>query len=123
MIRYLLLPLLAATPAAAFTAQNDMRVIPTGTAAFSVPWNGDSAPTAFWCAAGDYVIRDLGQPPYTRIYRTSPVPRQSGQPMDFALSAQTSVGDTGLALFGSDDGGVSAAFAQNFCNDLHDDNN
>jgi len=123
MIRYLLLPLVIATPAAAFTAQNDMRVNPTGNSSFSVPWRGDSAPTAFWCAAGDYVIRGLGQSPSTRVYRTSPVPRRSGQPMDFSLSAQLSVGDTGLAVFGSDDGGVSAAFAQNFCNELHDGTN
>jgi hypothetical protein len=116
MIRQALLLTLIALPAQAFTAANDMRVLPTANGGFSVPWSGDSAARAFWCAAGDYVIRGLGQPPATRIYRTSPLPRHSGQPMDFALSAAASAGSTGLALLGSDDGGVSAAFAQNFCN-------
>lgn len=111
-----LLPLIVAAPAQAFVAQNDMRVLPTGSAAFSVPWSGDSAPTAFWCAAGDYVIRGLGQSPATKVYRTSSVPRRSGQPMEFSLSAQASVGETGLAVFGGDDGGLTAAFAQNLCN-------
>jgi hypothetical protein len=119
MTRYLyLLPFLVATEAQAFTARNDMRVVPTGSTAFSVPWSGDSAATAFWCAAGDYVIRALGQPPGTRIYRTSPLPRRSGQPMQFSLSPEASIGSTGLAVLGSDDGGLSAAFAQNFCDGL-----
>lgn len=118
MIRHALLLSLIALPAQAFTAQNDMRVQPTGNTTFSVPWRGDSAPQAFWCAAGDYVIRALGQSPATRIYRTSPLPRRSGQPMQFALSPEASIGSTGLAVFGATDGGLSAAFARNLCNHL-----
>ncbi len=115
MIRLTLLLTLAAVPAQAFTASNDLRVQPTGNTAFTVPYGGNSAPSAFWCAAGDYVVQALGQPPGTRIYRTSPPPRRAGQGMDFALAAAASPGKTGLALLGSDDGSITAALAQALC--------
>jgi len=115
MIRLALALTLVALPAAAFTARNNMQVQPTGDVSFHVPWSGDSAPTAFWCAAGDYVLHRLGAAPDTVIYRTSPVPRRSGQGVDFSLSAQASVGETGLAVWGTHNGGLTAAFAANFC--------
>ena len=117
----LLLPILLASPAQAFTAANDLRVVASGNATFSVPYGDNSAPTAFWCAAGDYVVRGLGQSPATRIYRTSPVPRRSGQGMDFTLVAGAGVGKTGLIRLGGDDGSITAANAQAFCSRMDDD--
>ena len=114
ILRALALTLLA-SPAMAFTASNDLAVRATGKDTFSVPYGGQSGPAAFWCAAGDYVVRDLRQGPQTRIYRTSPVPRKSGQGMAFSLTASASAGKSGLILLGSDDGGVSAVMAQTLC--------
>lgn len=115
MIRLTLLLAFAGLPAHAFTASNDMLVQPTGEAAFAVPYHSDSAATAFWCAAGDYVVSGLGQRGDTVIYRTSAVPRRSGQPMTFSLMPAYSAGNTGLAVLGSNTGGMSAGLAQTFC--------
>ena len=106
---------LIASPAMAFTASNDLVVHPASAGQFSVPANGQSEPRAFWCAAGDYVLRGLGQGPQTRIYRTSALPRATGQGMDFSLDASQSAGKTGLLWVKPDDGGMSAALAQSFC--------
>ena len=119
ILRVLAVLSLLASPAFAFTASNDLRVHPTGDGQFTVPYRGQSAAAAFWCAAGDYVVRDLRQPASTRIYRTSAVPRLSGQGMDFALTAAASTGKTGLVLLGPDDGSISAALAQSLCDVLN----
>ncbi|MEO6301222.1 MAG: hypothetical protein ABIV25_15630 [Paracoccaceae bacterium] len=115
MIRYAIFPLLFALPAQAFTASNNMGVQATGNAAFSVPYDGDASPAAFWCAAGQYVHYALGQPVATRIYRTSSLPRHSGQGMDFTLTAADSAGKTGLIMLGGEDGSISAAHAEVLC--------
>jgi hypothetical protein len=119
-----LLPLVLFTALAtpgAFTAANGLHVQTTGAESFAVPYRGLSGPTDFWCAAGDYTIRALGQPAATPIFRTSPLPRRSGEGMEFSLNATASVGKTGLALLGADTDGVSAALAQSLCSSIHSD--
>ena len=109
---------LALVPAAApaWIAQNDLIVEPTGASDFTVPFRGKSEAREFWCAAGDYVIRELGKPPGTRIYRTSSPPRRSGQGISFSLSSE---GATKPGIFLLSGGpGLSAGFAQNFCKEV-----
>ena len=110
------------TAAPAWMAENGLVVEPSGGSDFSVPYRGKSGARDFWCAAGDYVIRELGKPPGTRIYRTSSSPRRSGQGIRFSLSSDGAK-KPGLFLF---TGGrsVSAGHARGFCRDLldiHDD--
>ncbi|MCV6594718.1 MAG: hypothetical protein OIF48_17340 [Silicimonas sp.] len=106
--------LLLASPAAAFRAQNDMQVIAEG-AGFHVAYRGGRAGVSdFWCAAGDYVIRDRGQPGATRIYRTSGVPRRAGDGMRFSLSPEGAKPTGLLRPFGSKTS-VSAAEARFLC--------
>ena len=97
-----------------YIAQNKLLVVPINATDFTVPFRGLSGDSDFWCAAGDYVIRSLGLPPATPIYRTSPPPRPGGAGIDFSLSPEGAQ-DPGLAIL-SRDLGVSASFARNFCN-------
>lgn len=105
-----------AGPSAAFQAQNKMVVEPRGTTDFHVAYLGGRAGAPdFWCAAGDYVVRKLGQPANTRIYRTTSVPRRSGMGLDFSLSSEGAKPTGLLVLFGSNRF-VSAANARALCN-------
>lgn len=115
MLRTILIAasLVTATQAQAFMAENRLIVIPTGSQDFTVPWRGESAAAEFWCAAGDYVRRELGMPGTTRIYRTSG-PRRSGQGVDFSLSPEGAQ-PTGLLRLFTDSRGVSAAHARMLC--------
>lgn len=88
-------------------------VEPRGSGAFEVAWRGRSAVRDFWCAAGEYVERELLLPGRTKIYRTSRVPRHAGESMSFSLSPQNAM-STGLAVIGSPPG-LSAAHARTFC--------
>ena len=117
MIRLALLATLAlsALPAQAFTASNEMLVQSTGEGTFTVPYKLDPAASAFWCAAGEYVTFALGQRGDTLIYRTSPVPRRSGEAVSFSLSPSASTGKTGLAVIGTDNGAITAGLAQGLC--------
>lgn len=99
----------------AFIAQNGLTVRPTGEATFTVPFRGSPAVRDYWCAAGDYVMRDLHLPHNTRIYRTTPKPRKAGQGIDFSLSSEGAQ-PSGLLRIGKDEG-LSAAFARHFCED------
>ena len=111
-----LLAFTVATPADAFITQNGLIAQPHGPGDFTVPYRGKSALTDFWCAAGDYVIRGLNQPPSTRIWRLSPPPRRSGEGIRFSLSPKGAAGSTGIVtLLGAYDGSFSAAKAQSFC--------
>ncbi|MFZ1725836.1 MAG: hypothetical protein WBO29_05860 [Albidovulum sp.] len=111
----LLIAALLASPAAAFTAQNGLVVAPDRTGGFAVAYRGPSGASDFWCAAGDYAIRDLRLPPTRIIYRTTDAPRRSGAPMRFSLDATKAAEKTGIAQLGFDDAGFSAATAQSFC--------
>ena len=105
-----------AVPAQAFMAQNKMHVEARGSTDFHVPYRGGRAGAPdFWCAAGDYVVRKLGQPADTKIYRTTSVPRRSGKGIDFSLSPEGAKPTGLLVLFGSNRF-VSAASARAMCN-------
>lgn len=103
-----------AVPATAFVAQNDLVVEPGGSDSFAIPYRGESGAPAFWCAAGDYVLRELGLPASTRIYRISEGPRRSGEGISFSLSADGAQ-HSGLAVFGNSDLGISANHARALC--------
>ena len=102
-----------ASQANAFLAENDLIVKATGTETFEVPYRGLSGPSDFWCAAGDYVIRDLKRPVDTLIYRTSSPPRRAGTGMSFSLRADGAK-KTGLVLL-SRGRGVTASHARQLC--------
>ncbi|WP_147435471.1 hypothetical protein [Paenirhodobacter hankyongi] len=97
-----------------FLALNGLRVVPAGGQEFHVAFGGLTGNDDFWCAAGDFVLRGLGLPPSTRIYRTSPPPRRAGEGVDFSLS-DARAADSGFTRFGARDKGMSAAAAQHFC--------
>lgn len=103
------------TSAPAWMAQNDLIVEPSP-GGFTVPYRGLSGARDFWCAAGDYVIRELDLSPDTLIFRTSSPPRRSGQGISFSLSPE-SAKKPGLFLL-SGRRGVSASLAREFCRDL-----
>ena len=111
----LLIAALLAHPASAFTAQNGLVISPDGTGDFAIAYRGPSGAGEFWCAAGDYAIRDLRLSPTRIIYRTTEAPRRSGAPMRFSLDVTKAAEKTGIAQLGADDAGFSAATAQSFC--------
>ncbi|EKE45841.1 hypothetical protein OCGS_0067 [Oceaniovalibus guishaninsula JLT2003] len=104
--------LLAASPSAAFTAQNGL-IVTERQPGFHVAWNGNAGAPAFWCAAGDYVIGSLGLPTDTQIYRVSPPVRRSGEGIDFGFDPAAAMPTGLLRLFGGR--GLSAAYARQFC--------
>ncbi len=103
------------TVAPAWIAENGL-VVERSAGGFTVPYRGLSGARDFWCAAGDYVVRSLGLPPDTKIYRTSSPPRRSGQGISFSLSPENAK-RPGIILF-SGERGVTAAHARGFCNIL-----
>ncbi|MEM7753832.1 MAG: hypothetical protein AAF230_10480 [Pseudomonadota bacterium] len=103
------------TMAPAWLAPNGLVVEPRGDG-FVVPYRGLSGARDFWCAAGEYVVRELRLPPDTLIYRTSSPPRRSGQGISFSLSPEGAK-RSGLVLL-SGRRGVSAALARELCNEL-----
>lgn len=105
--------LMLGTPAHAFLAENGLVVEPAPDGAFEVPYRGLSGASDFWCAAGDYVIRELGRRPDTRIYRLTSPPRRSGQGITFSLASE-GARRTGLLTFG-DRRSVSASHARSLC--------
>lgn len=109
---------LAPTAAPAWIAQNGLVVDASGGAEFSVPYRGKSGARDFWCAAGDYVIRELGRSSATVIYRTSSPPRRSGQGIRFSLSPESATKPGLFMLYGGP--GITAGHAQGFCRDLID---
>ena len=102
-----------AAPAQAFIAKNDLVVEARPDGSFEVPYRGLSGASDFWCAAGDYVVRHLGLPPQTRIFRLSSPPRRSGQGVTFSLSSEGAK-KTGLFLF-SGGRSISASQARALC--------
>ncbi len=113
MKRILFLAMLAASPASAFIAENDLIVRSTGGTSFEVPFRGLSGASQFWCAAGDYVVRELNQPVSTKIFRTSSPPRRAGKGITFSLSPEGAT-RTGLFVLGNPKG-ISASFARSLC--------
>jgi hypothetical protein len=102
-----------ATPAAAFRATNGFTVDSTGAQDFVVNYRVTRNETAYWCAAGQFVTRELGLPAKTRIYRASPPPRGAGQGIAFTLDPAAAASESGLSTFGrGSDGSVSAGHAR-----------
>ena len=102
-----------ANPASAFVASNGLVVEPEGESTFTVPFRGLSGDSDFWCAAGEYVIRDLGLSSSTRIYRLNSPPRRAGQGITFSLSSEGAKRPGWFVL--SRDLGLRASFARSFC--------
>lgn len=104
----------AGVPAVAFSARNGMRVDPIDSQTFVVEFPSPEAETQYLCAAGDYVMRALGLPGSTRIYRASPPPRKQGQGITFTLDESRKVKMALFTSFGRDkgDGGISAVSAR-----------
>ncbi len=105
---------LAATPAAAFQAQNNFTVRQIDNTRFEVLSRGGLGASDAWCAAGDFVIRGLRLSRNTQIWRISEPPRRSGQSIVFSLSSEGATTTTGLASFGGG-ASVSANHGQNLC--------
>ncbi|TDL84204.1 hypothetical protein E2L08_01695 [Palleronia sediminis] len=108
-----------ALPAQAWTARNGMAVEPLSPSSFSVAWTGRAGARNFWCAAGDYVTRNLTLPPATKIYRYSPPIRQSGEGIVFGLDPARATATGLIRLQGGL--GVTAAHARLLCERPQDD--
>lgn len=107
---------LAPGAAPAWIAENGLVVEQGPGGGFTVPYRGLSGARDFWCAAGDYVIRELDLPPETLIFRTSSPPRRGGDGISFSLSSENAK-KPGLLLW-SGRRGISASLAREFCNEI-----
>ncbi|QFU07999.1 hypothetical protein PARPLA_02519 [Rhodobacteraceae bacterium THAF1] len=105
----------AASPAAAFRAENGLTVEPVDNATFYIPWRGQSGARHFWCAAGDYVIRELGLPTSTDIYRYDAPVRQQGEGIRFGFDPNRATATGLLRVQGGKS--LNAAYARTFCNE------
>lgn len=114
MFRAALILSLLASPALAFQARNDAHV--SGSAdKIVVAARPGLASSESWCAAGDFVIRALGLPLNTPVYRVSPPPRRATEAVVFSLSPEGASEKTGLLQIGAPDNQVSAGHAQSLC--------
>ncbi|MFN0114129.1 MAG: hypothetical protein ACKVPY_05580 [Paracoccaceae bacterium] len=105
---------LLAVPASAWTARNGLEVQPTGRAGeVVVEYDGRLDQTDFWCAAGDYVIRVMGLASSTRLYRSA-TPRQRGHGYMFTINREDGTPKSGITSIGKnrDDTSISAGHAQ-----------
>jgi hypothetical protein len=111
----------AAVPASWFRAVNGMWVEPETPRKFYVPWRGQPGPQVFFCAAGDYVIRRLGLPQSTRIYRLSEPPRRAGEGIWFSLDAEGAASKTGVTTLANSGpaNSLSAAASKSFCDTVY----
>ncbi|MEX0338098.1 MAG: hypothetical protein AB3N11_03565 [Arenibacterium sp.] len=119
--------LVAMMPATAFAwkAENrlDVNPLPSGEA-FEVIGRPGSAGSEFWCAAGDYALRQLGAPGTARIYitRARGTPQTSNrlEAVQFSLTpvgAETTPTPPFLSLRRVGDN-LSVTFARNYCADF-----
>lgn len=109
----LILLLTVPLPAGAFTARNGMTADRAGPTEIAVTFAAGRADTDYWCAAGDYAQRALGQPVGTRLWRASPKPRRSGAGILFTLDPAKQAPGAGLSQFGEGprDGALSVGQA------------
>lgn len=114
MVRIALILSLLASPALAFQSQNGLRVTQSAGQIEVAPSPGQSAP-ASWCAAGEFVISQMGLPPSTPIWRLSEPPRKAGQGVMFSLTANGAAQKSGVIQFGDTDAAFTAAAAQALC--------
>lgn len=108
--------LVCASPASAFLATNGMRVEQRGPTDFVVPFSGQSAARAFWCAAAEFGARRLDLAPGARIYRASEPPRRSGEGIAFTLDPRRAAASTGTIKLGGPPAAYTVAHARLFCN-------
>lgn len=104
-----------ASPALAWRASNGFVVERIDEMRFQVNSRGRLGPSNAWCAAGDYVLKVMGLPFATPIWRASPPPQGSGAPILFTLAPSDQHYDTGLAQIGNKSLSVSASLAQQMC--------
>ena len=114
MVRFVLFLSLLASPAAAFQARNDAQVTGTAIEIVVASRPGLSAAES-WCAAEDFVIRALGQPTSTPLYRLTPPPRRAGGEVTFSLSPEGATDRSGLLQIGAHDASLNAAHARALC--------
>ncbi len=115
---------LLATPAQAFVATYPFTVESTGPQEFTVAFATSRYEIGYWCAAGEFVTRELDLPNKTRIYRVTPIPRRVGEGIVFTLDPAAGLRENGLSIFGGDDdGSISAGQALAFCSDFVFDTN
>ena len=114
MFRSILLLSLMTSPAVAFTARNGVQVTGHADQIEVQPSAGQAAPQS-WCAAGDFVIRQLGLSASTPVYRVSPPPRRGREGVIFSLSAEGASSRTGLLRLGATDASLTASHAQSLC--------
>ncbi len=107
----------AAVPASWFRAVNGMWVQPETPRKFYVGRGTRGGDDYFWCAAGDYVMRNLRLPGSTPIFRLSPPPRRAGQGVWFSLDPEGASARTGVTtlLSSGPANSVSANAAKSFC--------
>ena len=118
LIPLLLAAGLVASPTAAWQSQNNFQVRQLDQNRFEVRSRGGLSNSDAWCAAGDFVIRGLGLPRSTTIWRISEPPRPSGQGIVFSLSPEGAASTTGLV--GSGGNSASANHGQNICASLRE---
>lgn len=109
-----ILALTAALPADARLAPKGQIVRGDGTE-FTVQYKPGLRLSDYWCAAGDFAIRELGALPNAPIWRVSADRPAPGGGMSFSLSPAQAVGYTGLAVIGNEDGALSAGLADQLC--------
>ena len=102
-----------ADPSHAFTAQNGMTVTRVNATDFVVEFESVPRETEYLCAAGDFVVRALGLPSKTRLFRASPPPRQQGKGIRFTTDPARKVKMGLFTSYGTKptDGGISAGSA------------
>lgn len=106
-------------PAHAYTAQNSLQVSPISSQDFAVEFRLGAKTTDYWCAAGDYVVRQ-GLGDRTRVYRLSPEPQKRGQGISFTLDPARSTGKTGISSFSAvkEDGMTAGVATAKYCHDF-----
>lgn len=109
VLAMLILPL----PASAFTAQNGMTAVQISPTEIEVLFHPRRGDTDYWCAAGDFAQRAMGNPTNTRIWRASPKPRKAGGGIIFTLDPMRKAEGAGLSHFGAGprDGSISLGMA------------
>ncbi|MBC9247058.1 hypothetical protein H4P12_10075 [Paracoccus sp. 11-3] len=100
-------------PAAAFTAQNGMTAVQISPTEIEVLFHPRRSDTDYWCAAGDFAQRAMGNPTKTRLWRASPKPREAGGGIIFTLDPMRKAEGAGLSHFGAgpQDGSISVGMA------------
>ena len=106
--------MLAAAPAHAYLAQNDLRVQRQGDG-FEVLASPGMGPSRAWCAAGDYAVVILALPATTPLWRVSEPDRKPGEGIVFALSPENAATTSGLFQFGDSDASLTAGAARALC--------